>query len=151
MLKRAILTGLISLLLILVWAPAGHPVEVGGPIKDTGRGLFEVDCNMAGIHLTLCPAENFRREETRAFFGIIKSSRNVCSGGEFSLGATPVRPAPVPHGDYILLIPPEYVWEKKGPIRITIRSGEKTYFLLKLFSTGTRSPAQGYGCRWRRA
>ena len=65
------------------------------------------------------------KKEMKAFFGLIKSHKNVCSRGEISLGTTPLKPTPVPAGEYILLIPPDYGWENEGPIEITILPGEK--------------------------
>ena len=66
-------------------------------------------------------------------------------GGELSLGTTPLKPAPVPAGKYILLIPSDYAWENEGPIEITISPGEKRYFLLKLFSTRSNRPEEDHG------
>ena len=130
---------------MLICVPAAHSGQAIDSSKSGNNSLFEVDCNIAGINLHLCPADNFVKKEMKAFFGLIKFHKNVCSGGELPLGATPLKPAPVPVGKYILLIPSEYVWENEGPIEITISPGEKTYFLLKLFSTRANRPEEDYG------
>ena len=131
-----------SLIICLTAAYSGQVVDSG---KSGKKGLFEVDCNFAGVNLSLCPADNFVKKEIKAFFGLIKSHKTVCSGGEISLGITPLRPAQVQAGKYILLIPSQYVWEKEGPIEITISPGEKEYFLLKLFSTRANRPEEDHG------
>ena len=130
------------LIICLTTAYSGQAIDSG---KGGKKGLFEVDCNIARVNLTLCPAENFVKKEMKVFFGLIKSHKNVCSEGEFSLGTTPLKPAPVPAGKYILLIPSGYVWENEGPIEIIISPGEKRYFLLKLFSTRSDRPEENHG------
>lgn len=145
MVKRTAVSGLLLMFALLAWPQAGYSAEDTGPAKKGKTGLFEVDCNIAGIELSLCPAENFEERETKAFFGLIKSSRWVCSGGEISIGTTPLRPVPVQAGDYILMIPSDYAWEKEGPIQITVQPGEKTYFLLKLFTTSSTRPEDDRG------
>jgi len=126
---RAAVIGLAFIWLLPICITAAHSGQAIDSGKGGNKGLFEVDCNIAGINLCLCPADNFVKKEMTAFFGLIKSHKNVCSGGELSLGTTPLKPSPVPVGKYILLIPSEYVWEKEGPIKITISPGEKRYFL----------------------
>ena len=68
-------------------------------------GMIEVECNISGLELHLCPREKYQKKETSVFFGLIKSAKRVCSGGEISLGETPVKPISVPAGQYILLVP----------------------------------------------
>ena len=143
--RRAAVIGLAfiwPLIMCITPAHSGQAIDSG---KSGKNGLFEVGCNIAGVNLNLCPADNFVKKETKAFFGLIKSYKTVCSGGELSLGTTPIKPVPVPAGKYILLIPSEYEWENEGPIEITISAGEKRNFLLKLFSTGSNSSEENYG------
>ena len=143
--KRAAVIGLAFISLLSICITAAHSGQAIDPGKSGNKGLFEVDCNIAGVDLSLCPADNFVKKEMKVFFGLIKSHKNVCSGGELSLGTTPLKPSPVPVGEYILLIPSEYAWENEGPIEITISHGEKRYFLLKLFSTRANRPEDNHG------
>jgi len=145
MTKKTAVIGLAFIWLSSICVPAAHSGQATNSSKSGNNGLFEVDCNIAGVNLSLCPADNFVKKEMKAFFGLIKSHKNVCSGGELSLGTTPLKPAPVPAGKYILLIPSDYVWENEGPIEITISPGEKRYFLLKLFSTRSNRPEGDHG------
>ena len=143
--KRAAIISLAIISLLSIFVPAAHSGQTINPKKIGNKGLFEVDCNIAGVNLRLCPADNFVKKEMKAFFGLIKSHKYVCSGGELSLGTTPLKPAPVPAGKYILLIPSDYAWENEGPIEITISPGEKRYFLLKLFGTRSNRPEEDHG------
>lgn len=145
MTKKTAVIGLAFIWLSSIYVPAVHPGQSNKPGASGNKGIFEVDSNIAGISLSLCPADNFLKKEMKVFFGLIKSHKNVCSGGELSLGTTPLKPVPVPSGKYILLIPPDYTWENEGPIEITISPGEKRYFLLKLFSTRSNRPEEDYG------
>ena len=145
MTKKAGVMGLIFIWPLIMCFTTAYSGQAIDSTKDGNKGLFEVDCNIAGVNLSLCPANNFVKKEMKAFFGLIKSHKNVCSGGEFSLGTTPLKPVPVPAGKYILLIPSDYVWENKSPIEITISPGEKRYFLLKLFSTRSNRPEEDHG------
>ena len=113
--------------------------------KDAETGVLEVECNMAGVNLYLCPKGDYVPKETKVFFGLIKSVKHICSSEEIFVGATPVEPTPVPVGTYILMLPSDYVWEKDGPIELTISPGEKTYFLLKLFSSRADRPEDDHG------
>ncbi|MEE9419139.1 MAG: hypothetical protein V3W43_06660 [Desulfatiglandaceae bacterium] len=45
----------------------------------------------------------------------------------------------------MLVVSSDYVWEKKGPIEITIKPGKRVYFLLKLFSTRADRPEDDHG------
>ena len=115
------------------------------PEKNDNTGFLAVDCNIAGVNLYLCPKTDFVRKEVKVFFGLITSRKYVCSKGELFLGTTPLKLTRVPAGSYILLISPDYVWEKEGPIHITVLSREKTYFLLKIFSTRAHRPEDDHG------
>ncbi|MBW1779915.1 MAG: hypothetical protein JRL30_04170 [Deltaproteobacteria bacterium] len=141
-------TGVVILLFMCVWfvplgtARSGEAVQPG----DKGNnGLLEVDSNIAGIHLNLCPKGDYVRKDVKVFFGLIKSIRHVCSSQEIFVGETPLKPTSVPAGTYILLIPSDYVWEREGPVELTVLPGEKTYLLLKLFSTRASRPESNHG------
>jgi len=109
------------------------------------RGYLEVECNIAEESLYLCPESDYAEEERTAFFGLFKTHRCTCSGEKIFLGKTPVNPIPVSAGQYVLLVPQGYAWEREGPIKVQIVSGKKTYFLLKLFSKGPRDGVGDYG------
>jgi len=136
-------------LLLIIWATivaAGATCPtLAADSKDRAAGLLEIECNMAGINLRLCPKDDYVQKETKVFFGLITSMKQVCSSEEISVGKTPLRPTAVPAGTYILMIPSDYVWEKDGPIELTISPGEKTYFLLKLFSSRADRPEDDHG------
>ncbi len=108
-------------------------------------GYLEVECNIADESLYLCPESQYAVEERKTFFGLITNYRGVCSGEKIFLGKTPIQPVPVPAGEYVLLTPQGYVWEKEGTIRIRVIPGEKSYFLLKLFSIGPVYGADDHG------
>lgn len=134
----------------IVWLLLTYVVPVySGEVVHSGNGgnegLFEVECNIAHIDLHLCPKDNFVKKEVKAFFGLIRSYKKICSEGELFLGTTPLRPVPIPAGKYILLIPPGYAWDNEGPIEINIVPGKKTYFLLKLFDTHAGRPRDNHG------
>lgn len=107
--------------------------------------MLEVDSNMAGVRLSLCPKDQYRLKESRVFFGLIKSESYVCFGGEIPIGETPLKPTTVSPGRYVLLFPPDYEWEREGTPEVTIVAGEKTYFLLKLFSSRANPPESNHG------
>jgi uncharacterized membrane protein YgcG len=131
---------------IAVWTLAGvsaYPAQPAAP-GDTGRsGYLELECNISRVDIYLCPQDKFIRKTKRAFFGLLKSEEEICSEGQFFLGTTPMQPMPVAAGRYMLLIPPEYAREHPGPIEISIRPGEKTFFLLKLFRRNNAFQGQG--------
>lgn len=139
--------GTVFLLFACVWIMTAGEVCSAQSIDSKGSvtGLIEVDCNIAGINLYLCPKDNYAPKETRVFFGLIKSVKHVCSSEEILVGETPLEPTAVPAGTYILLIPPDYVWEEEGPVEVSVLPGEKTYFLLKLFSTRSNPPESSHG------
>lgn len=120
-------------------------MDKGKENKLDATGYIEVECNIAEVSLFLCPESNYTTEERKTFFGLIKTYRGICSGEEISIGKTPARPFSIPVGEYVLLIPQGYVWEKEGPVKIHITSGGETYFLLKLFSKGPGNGETDYG------
>lgn len=138
-----------ALFVFVIWAWAmtsapAHSAQATGS-RNRATGILEIECNIAGINLYLCPKDNYVMKETKVFFGLITSVKNVCSTEEIFVGETPLKPTPVPVGTYILLIPSDYVWEGEGPIELTILPGEKTYFLLKLFASRANSPQSNHG------
>ena len=136
------LRGVLALLCVMVlWAFQGFAAETTGKQDQVNSGMIEVECNISGLELHLCSQEKYQKKETSVFFGLIKSEKRLCSGGEISLGETPVGPVYVPLGKYVLLIPQGYRWEHAGPIEIDVEIGKRNYFLLKLFS----SRAEGHG------
>jgi len=145
MTKKAAVIGLAFIWALIMCITPAHSGQAIDSSKNGDKGIFEVDCNIAGINLNLCPADNFVKKEMKAFFGLIKSHKNVCAEGKLPLGTTPLKPTPVPTGKYILLIPSDYVWENEGPIEIDISPGKKRYFLLKLFSTRSNRPEGDHG------
>ena len=123
----------------------GLPAYPGQAAKKEpagGKGLLELECNIAGVDLRACPFDQFERKEIRRFFGLFTSYHESCSGEELFLGATPMKPIELPAGRYVLLTPPNYVWEHEGPIEVNVTAGRKTFFQLKLFK---RYRAQGDG------
>jgi hypothetical protein len=133
---------LAALFLAGVSAHAAQPVKSG----DSGqKGVLELECNISKVDLYLCPRDKFIRKTNAKFFGLLKSHEEICSEGQFFLGTTPLKPRQVPAGQYVLLIPPGYAWEHKGPVDINIQPHEKSFFLLKLFSRHDRPYEAGPG------
>ena len=108
------------------------------------KGYLELECNIIGVDLHLCPLAQFERKTTRWFFGLLTSYQESCTGEKLFLGSTPLRPIELAAGSYVLLIPPDYAWENEGRIEVDVAAGQKTFFLLKLFK---RHAAQGNGGR----
>lgn len=98
------------------------------------KGILEVECNFSGVTLYLCPKEHFSMEETRVFFGLIRSQKAICSQGEMHLGMTPLKPVALDPRKYILRFPSDFEWEHKGLVEVEILPEQRKYFLLKLFS-----------------
>ena len=119
----------------VLWAIQGFGAETAGKQDQVNSGMIEVECNISGLELHLCSQEKYQKKETSVFFGLIKSEKRFCSGGEISLGETPVKPVSVPTGKYILLVPAGYRAKQDGPIEIDMENGKRKFFLLKLFST----------------
>ncbi len=140
------LRGVLPLLCVVVlWAFQGFAAETAGKQDQTNSGMIEIECNISRLELQLCPQEKYQKNETSVFFGLIKSEKYICSDGKIPLGKTPVRPVYMPPGKYILLVPQGYRWEHDGPIEIDIESGERKFFLLKLFSTRADGGGDDHG------
>lgn len=135
----------IFLWVLLLGVALAHPKGSGDTGESGGKGYLEVDCNISNVSLYLCPKDNFTQKEIRSFFGLISSRKDICSGGELFIGTTPLSPTPIPSGRYVLVVSSDYVWEKKGPIEITIKPGKRVYFLQKLFSTRADRPEDDHG------
>ncbi len=130
---------------MVLWAVQGLAGETAAKQDQVNSGVIEIECNISRLELRLCPHEKFQEKEKSVLFGLIKSEKRFCSGGEISLGATPVKPTPVPTGKYLLMIPQGYRWEHDGPIEIDVETGKRNYFLLKLFSSSAHSSEDDNG------
>ena len=84
------------------------------------------------VDLFLCPQGNFSRKTSRSFFGLLKSSKDECSGGQFFLGTTPLKPVSLPAGRFVLIIPPQFAGEHESPVKILIQPDKKSFLMLKL-------------------
>ena len=137
--------GLAVLCVMVLWAFQGFAAETSSKQDQVNSGMIEVECNISGLELHLCPREKYQKKEKSVFFGLIKSEKRLCSGGEIFLGETPVKPVSVPLGKYILLVPPGYRAKHDGPIEILMESGKRKFFLLKLFSTRADGGGDDHG------
>lgn len=127
-----LMTAVLSAFFLLGAVPA-HAGQAAATAHKNRTGRLEIESNIAGVELSLCPRDRFSLKTTRALFGLLKKTEENCSSGKFLLGTTPFVPVPVPAGSYVLLIPPDYAREQKQPIEIGIDPGEKTFLMLKLF------------------
>jgi uncharacterized membrane protein YgcG len=126
----------IMITLISSFIFGGLPAFSGQAVKAEpagSKGYLELECNIIGVDLHLCPLAQFERQTTRWFFGLLTSYQESCTGEKLFLGTTPLRQIELPAGSYVLLIPSDYAWEHKGRIEVSIAAGQKTFFLLKLF------------------
>ena len=140
------LRGVLPLLCVVVlWAFQGFAAETSVKQDQVNSGMIEIECNISRLELHLCPQEKYQTKEKSVLFGLIKSEKRLCSGGEISLGETPVKPVPVPAGKYMLLVPTGYRSKHDGPIEIDIESGKRKFFLLKLFSTRADGGGDDHG------
>ena len=133
------------LCVVVLWAFQGFAGETAGKQDRADSGMIEIECNISRLELHLCPREKYQTKEKSVLFGLIKSEKRLCSGGEISLGETPVKPVPVPLGKYILLVPSGYRSKHDGPIEIDIVSGKRKFILLKLFSTRADGGGDDHG------
>ena len=108
-------------------------------LTAAGKGYLEIECNLSNVKLYLCPRDKFTQKEVRKFWGLVKSKKDGCSAGEFYIGTTPLKPVSLPIGNYVLLIPSSYSREQEGPLDISIKSGTKAFFMLKVFHKNTAS------------
>jgi hypothetical protein len=129
----------------VLWAFQGLAGETSVKHDQVNSGMIEIECNISRLELHLCPQEKYQTKEKSVLFGLIKSEKRLCSGGEISLGETPVKPVPVPAGKYMLLVPTGYRSKHDGPIEIDIESGKRKFFLLKLFSTRADGGGDDHG------
>jgi hypothetical protein len=131
--------------IMVLWAFQGFAAETASKQDQVNSGMIEIECNISRLELHLCPQEKYQTKEKRALFGLIESEKRLCTGGEISLGETPVKPVPVPAGKYMLLVPTGYRSNHDGPIEIDIESGKRKFFLLKLFSTRVDGGSEDHG------
>ena len=131
-----------AMLLAAIPAFTAPPAIAG---DNTRKGVLELECNIAKVDLCLCPRDQFMRETKEKFFGLLKYHEDTCSGEQVFLGTTPLKPRTVPAGRYVVLVPPDYAWEREGPVEINIQPDERFFFLLKLFSREDKSSGAGPG------
>jgi len=128
------LRGVLPLLCVVVlWAFQGFAAEKAGKQDQVNSGMIEIECNISRLELHLCPQAKYQTKEKSVLFGLIKSEKRLCSGGEISLGETPVKPVSVPPGKYMLLVPTGYRSKHDGPIEIDIESGKRKFFFIETF------------------
>ena len=116
----------------VVTIPANSDQSVtaaGGAVQ----GRLELECNLSDVDLYLCPKNNFSRKTVHSFFGLVKSHKDECSGDQFFLGTTPLKPVSLPAGKFVLLIPPQFAGEHEGPVEIFVQPDKKSFLMLKLF------------------
>ena len=124
------------LCVMVLWAVQGAAGETAAKQQaQVKSGEIEIECNISRLELHLCPQEKYRTKEKSVLFGLVKSKKYLCTGGEIALGETPVKPVCVPAGKYILLVPQGYRSKQEGPIEINIEDGKRQFLVLKLFST----------------
>jgi uncharacterized membrane protein YgcG len=122
--------------LILSFPLAIPPAYSGQALKSEpagSKGYLELECNIIGVELNLCPRDQFEFKTVQRFFGLFTFSTPSCTGQKIFLGTTPLKPIELPEGSYVLFIPPDYAWEHKGPIEVHVAARQKNFFLLKLF------------------
>ena len=137
-----IITLTTSLTLGTLPAYAGQPVKAA-PADSNGQ--LELECNVAGVDLHVCPRDQFERKTVRKFFGLFTTHQESCTGEELFLGTTPMTPVELPEGRYVLLVPPEYVREQKDPIEVSVAARQKTFVMLKLFERHQPEGSEGHG------
>jgi hypothetical protein len=69
---------------VVLWAFQGSAAETAGRQDQVNSGMIEIECNISRLELHLCPQEKYQKKETSVFFGLIKSEKRLCSGGEFT-------------------------------------------------------------------
>ena len=119
--------------------------EIPGRPAQAAMGMLEIECNISRVDLYLCPYEQYETTEKSVLFGLIKSEKHFCSGGEVFLGETPVKPVTLPAGKYILLVPSGFHSNQESPIEIDIGRGKRQFLVLKLFSPGSGGNDEDYG------
>jgi hypothetical protein len=124
-----------TIIMAAVWVVT-IPVNSDQPLTAAGgavQGRLELECNLSEVDLFLCPKENFSRKTNRAFFGLVKSQTDECSGDQFFLGTTPLKPVALPAGKFVLIIPLQFAGDHEGPVEILIQPEKKSFLMLKLF------------------
>ena len=113
---------LLILCVMVLWAFQGFATETISKQDKMNSGMIEVECNISGLELHLCPQEKYQKKETSVFFGLIKSEKHLCTGGEISLGETPVKPIPVPRVNTYCWCPKGIARSTKAPLRSISRA-----------------------------
>ena len=130
--KVLVFTTIVMAVFGVVTVPANsdQSLTVAG---GAAQGRLELECNLSDVDLFLCPRENFSRKTTRSFLGLLKSTKNECSGGQIFLGTTPFKPVALPAGRFVVIIPSQYAGEHDGPVDILVEPDKKSFLMLKLF------------------
>ena len=130
--KVLVFTTIVMAVFGVVTVPANSD-QSGTVVGGAVQGRLELECNLSDVDLFLCPKENFSRKTERSFFGLLKSQTDECSGDQFFLGTTPLKPVALPAGKFVLIIPPQFAGENEGPVEILIQPEKKSFLMLKLF------------------
>ncbi len=141
--KTRVLT--VVIILISSFLFGGLPAYTGQAAKaepSGGKGVLEIECNIAGVDLHACPFDQYERKKSQAFFGLFTTYQESCAGEKLFLGTTPLEPVELDEGRYVLFLPLNYAWEHEGPIEAGVAAREKSFFLLKLFEL---YPTRGTG------
>ncbi len=131
--------------IFLLFVNFSHSKEPLADLNSQKAGYLEVECNIAGVPIYSCPKSNYEKKEIKIFFGLLSDYKNICTKGKLSLGVTPIASKSIPSGKYVLMVPEEFVLEKKGNIEIEIKPEEKLYYLLKLFVKSESEKGNGGG------
>jgi hypothetical protein len=126
---------MVAFAVVVIPAHSDQPSTV---VEGAVRGWLELECNLSGVVLYLCPQENFSRRTVRRFLGLIKTQEEACSEGQFYLGTTPLTPVSLPTGRFVLIVPPQYSRENDKAFEILIEPEKKTFFMLKLLRVDNR-------------
>ena len=131
--------------LILYFLFGGQTADSGQEVKKApsgGKGVLEIECNIAGVELYACPLDLYERKTIPMIFGLFTTVQEICNGEKLFLGITPLEPVELDEGKYVLFIPINYTWEHEGRIEASVAARQKTFFLLKLFE---HIPSRGTG------
>jgi len=130
--KVLVFTTIVMTAFCAVTIPANSDQPVTA-VDGSVQGRLELECNLSGVDLFLCPQQSFSRKTVRSFFGLSKSLKDECSGDQLFIGTTPLKPISLPAGRFVLIIPPQFAGENEGPIEIIVQPEKKSFVMLKLF------------------
>ena len=130
--KVLVFTTIVMTAFCAVTIPANSDQPVTA-VDGSVQGRLELECNLSGVDLFLCPQQSFSRKTVSSFFGLSKSLKDECSGDQLFIGTTPLKPISLPAGRFVLIIPPQFAGENEGPIEIIVQPEKKSFVMLKLF------------------